>query len=78
MIVFIALADVSAYASYAYNGLFTKALIPILIITAPIYLGCLLLGAKASGKAPPRYIKRAAKVIIFLAVIISLPIFHNL
>ncbi|WP_109315089.1 sulfite exporter TauE/SafE family protein [Pseudovibrio ascidiaceicola] len=78
MIVFIAIADVSAYASYAYNGLFTKELIPVLIIAGPIYLGCLMFGAKAFKSAPPTYFKWAAKGIIFLAAVVSLPFFHDL
>ncbi len=78
MIVFIAIADVSAYVFYAYHGLFTKELIPVVLITGPIYLACLLFGAKTFKSARPQYFKWAAKSIIFLAALVSLPIWHSL
>lgn len=77
MIVFIAIADASAYASYAYHGLFTQDLLPILLITAPTYLACLAIGGRLFNKASPTFFRRVANCIIFAAAIISLPLFHG-
>jgi uncharacterized membrane protein YfcA len=72
--VYFAIMSVVTVICYAIGGVFSTALLPVLVPMIPCYAVGLVLGSRFFGKADPRVFRRVAVVLIGFSVVISLPI----
>jgi uncharacterized membrane protein YfcA len=73
--VLFAVMTVVAVISYAFRGVFSRELLPVLVPMIPCYAVGLVCGSKFFGKADPKLFRRVAVALIGLSVIVSLPLF---
>ena len=73
LIMFFCIASASSSVAYAWNGFFTEEMLSALIVFAPAYAVALFIGTRLFGRAPERYYRRIAYVVIAIAAITSLP-----
>jgi uncharacterized protein len=73
MMTFFAFTGASTILAYAWNGLFTRELLWMVALFGPLYAIALFLGARLFGRAPDRYYRRIAYVIIAVAAVTSVP-----
>jgi uncharacterized membrane protein YfcA len=72
--VFFGVTSVIAVVSYSIAGVFSRALIPVLVPMIPCYAVGLAIGSRFFGKADPKLFRRVAVALIGLSVIVSLPV----
>jgi uncharacterized protein len=73
LIMFFCIASASSSVSYYWNGFFTGEMLSALMVFAPVYAVALFIGTRLFGKAPERYYRRIAYVVIAIAAITSIP-----
>ena len=74
IVVYFAVSTVFTIASYLIGGLLVRELVPLCLVTGPVYALALYAGSHLFGRANEAAFRRIAYALIAAAAIISLPV----
>ncbi|WP_208979125.1 sulfite exporter TauE/SafE family protein [Stappia stellulata] len=74
LITFFAVVGVSVFAAFLYNGFYSRAVIALFLVLAPVYGLMIYAGARGFGTASPQAYRPVAYGIILFSAISSLPL----
>ena len=71
---FFALAGIAAFAAFLVNGFYSRSVLALFLVLAPVYGLAIFLGARSFGTASPQAYRPVAYGIILFSAISSLPL----